>query len=72
MRRTGSVVRKFERRSSLLDIDVEDVVVLYSVVELPSIRTDGVDDLSNLLPRAGGPLRRGRRKVSETRFCDEK
>ena len=35
--RTSSVVRKFERRSSFLNVDVEDVVVLYSVVKLTSI-----------------------------------
>lgn len=47
---TRDVVGELERRNALRDVNIEDVVVLFSLEQLFSTRADRVDDLPDLLP----------------------
>jgi hypothetical protein len=50
MKHAISVIRKLERRDSVLNVDVEDVVILLPLVKLLASRTDSIDDLAYFLP----------------------
>lgn len=47
---TIGVVWKLERRNSILDVNVEDIVILLPVVKLLASGTNSIDDLPNFLP----------------------
>jgi ABC-type uncharacterized transport system YnjBCD permease subunit len=50
MKQTISVIRKLERGNSVLDVDVEDIVILLPLVKLLASRTDSIDYLAYFLP----------------------
>lgn len=47
---TVDIVRKFEWGNSILDVNIEDVVVLFPLVKLLASRADGINDFPYFLP----------------------
>lgn len=47
---TGRIVRQFQRRYTILDVNIENVIVFFSLIELLAILPYGINDISNLVP----------------------
>ncbi len=57
-RLTGNIVRKLQRRNTVLDVHVKDVVKFLAFIQLFSALADCIDNIPDLLPgeRSSVPL----------------